>query len=132
MLISIIISRPKINIKLFLQKNEWNPTLPNGAPGSIYLKGEGSAVGRRGQVKNRKKHTAIPIAQSQYRWETLNVTKALKTFLRIFLPVKKEKILPPGRTFSICRKLSDYRQKSAKKGSSTDPLKARNNYCSTA
>ena len=105
MLISIIISRPKINIKLFLQKNEWNPTLPNGAPGSIYLKGEGSAVGRRGQVKNRKKHTAIPIAQSQYMWETLNVTKALKTFLRIFLPVKKEKILPPGRTFSVCRKL---------------------------
>ena len=73
-------------------------------------------MGRRGQVKNRKKHTAIPIAQSQYMWETLNVTKALKTFLRIFLPVKKEKILPPGRTFSICRKLSDYRQKSAKKG----------------
>lgn len=46
------------------------------APGFIYLKGEGSAVGRRGQVKNRKKHAAIPIAQAQYMGATLNKTKA--------------------------------------------------------
>ena len=53
--------------------------------GSIYLKGEGSAVGRRGQVKNRKKHTAIPIAQSQYMSGTLNVTKAVKKFCGFFV-----------------------------------------------
>ena len=41
-------------------------------------------MGRRGQVKNRKKHAAIPIAQSQYMVGTLNVTKAAKDFSKNF------------------------------------------------
>ena len=132
MLISIIISRPKINIKLFLQKNEWNPTLPNGAPGSIYLKGEGSAVGRRGQVKNRKKHTAIPIAQSQYMWETLNVTKALKTFFADFFLLKRRKFFRPDACFQSAESFLITGKKAQKRVFNKTPLKADYNYCSTA
>lgn len=70
------------NIIRFQKRCDNNETRRSkAAPGFIYLKGEGSAVGRRGQVKNRKKHAAIPIAQAQYTGATLNKTKVKQIIL---------------------------------------------------